>query len=301
MSKCKREPDTNRASNSLPASMQRVLAELEGRHVLSEQSLPRVRDTLHRFERYARSTHRVHELRAVTAELALAFVVSPHSKGEPAVATQHLRRSALRLMFRVARELELAEGDPTLDQLLPPRSSLVLRPLTDDEIALGRSFSLETLSSTRPSAAWALAEATATTSEIPNILVGELQLDESRVWIRGATKTDARWGDFDEWGRIQVERRLRALPNADPSRPLVYEGHGSAESQQASSCIAISRTLVKAGLGGEPDVRPASVAAWAGARLFAAGVPIEEVARRLGKRSLDRTARFIGLNWKADG
>lgn len=82
---------------------------------------------------------------------------------------------------------------------------------------------------------------------------------------------------------------------------MVYEGQGSPESKQASSCLAISRTLLKAGLGGEPDVRPASVSAWVGARLYAEGALIQEVARRLGKRSLDRTARFISLDWRADG
>lgn len=302
MSKSTRESDSARAVLSLDTAIQRVLAELEARRILSEQSLPKVRDAFRRFERFIRATQGVGELRAVTPEAALAFVASPHAEGEPAIATKHLRRCAIRLLFRIARELGLAEGDPTLDLRLPPRSSLQLRPLTDDEIAVGRSFSLETLSSTRPSAAWALAEATATTSEIPNIRIGDLRLEEGRVWIDGATKTDPRWGQLDEWARIHVERRLRALPDTEPDRPVVYEGRGSAESRQASSCLAISGTLVKAGLGGEPDVRPASVAAWAGARLFAEGVPIDEVARRLGKRSLDRTARFIGLDWRrSDG
>jgi integrase/recombinase XerC len=79
---------------------------------------------------------------------------------------------------------------------------------------------------------------------------------------------------------------------------VIYEGSGSLESRQASSCLTISQTLVRAGLGNERDVRPASVAAWVGARLLQAGAPIDEIARRLGKRSLDRTARFIGWDWR---
>jgi hypothetical protein len=31
------------------------------------------------------------------------------------------------------------------------------------------------------------------------------------------------------------------------------------------------------------------------------GLPIDEVARRLGMASLDRTARFIGFDWATTG
>lgn len=87
-------------------------------------------------------------------------------------------------------------------------------------------------------------------------------------------------------------RALRRL--GQHSAPLVYGGADQGFSGQVSSCIAIGDTLVRAGLGAERDVRPASVAAWAGIRDFTATGQIEHVARRLGIRSLDRTARFIG-------
>ena len=64
-----------------------------------------------------------------------------------------------------------------------------------------------------------------------------------------------------------------------------------------SSCIAIAETLMRAGIGREPDGRPGSVVAWAGRRVFEESGSIEEVARRLGIRSLDRAARFIGWGW----
>jgi integrase/recombinase XerC len=57
----------------------------------------------------------------------------------------HLRRSALRLYFRTARQLGLCSGDPTLDLVLPARSSLHIPPLTDDEVVLCRSFSVSSL------------------------------------------------------------------------------------------------------------------------------------------------------------
>ena len=69
-------------------------------------------------------------------------------------------------------------------------------------------------------------------------------------------------------------------------------------SATSSASIAIATTLRRAGLAREPDVRPASVAAWAGARAFAGGVPINGIASMLGIRSLDRTAEFIGWDWR---
>jgi integrase/recombinase XerC len=214
------------------------------------------------------------------------------------VATRHLRRSAVRLLYRLARRHGLADHDPSLDLDLPPRSSLPTRPLTDDEIHLCRSFSLSTLTESRQPAAWALAEATASSSEIPRILVSDLDLEKRLVWIHGGSKTVPRWGCLTEWGQRQLLRRLQSLRQAkeDDSR-LVYSGRGSAQSRQASSCAAISEVLRRAGLHQEPDVRPGSVAAWEGANAFRDGAHIDEVARKLGVRSLDRAAQLIGWDW----
>ena len=48
----------------------------------------------------------------------------------------------------------------------------------------------------------------------------------------------------------------------------------------ARQCIAIADVLRAAGLSHEPDVRPGSVAAWAGARALANGAEIEGIHRR---------------------
>ncbi|MFF9401692.1 hypothetical protein, partial [Streptomyces sp. NPDC014744] len=56
--------------------------------------------------------------------------------------------------------------------------------------------------------------------------------------------------------------------------------------------------LVRIGLGGESDVKPASVTAWAGVEVFERTGRIEQAARRLGLRSLDRAATVIGHTWR---
>lgn len=270
---------------------------------LSEQSIRRMVEVSERFVRFFEGTGGVGAIGDVSANQCERFVKAlvPSESGArpPAVATMHLRRATLRLLFRTARDLGLYEGDPTLDLVLPRRTSLKVRALTDEEVALCRSFSLHSLTETRLPAAWALAETTARTSEIHHIKVSDVDLEHGRVWLHGSSKAEPRWGILTSWGLTQIRRRIETLGDAE--RPLIYNGKGTAESKQSASCIAIAETLVRAGLGSEPDVRPGSVVAWAGQRIFEQTGRIEEVARRLGIRSLDRAARFIDFDWKNPG
>jgi hypothetical protein len=58
--------------------------------------------------------------------------------------------------------------------------------------------------------------------------------------------------------------------------------------------------LLRAGLAGDRRVRPASIAGWAGRRVFEESGRVEDAARVLGVRSLDSAARMIGLDWVGD-
>jgi integrase/recombinase XerC len=272
---------------------------------LTDQSSQKMAELLVRFTIFAEKGLRLGRVAQVSSDHARTFVhaaiSTPAGTQHPSVATMHLRRSALRLYFRILRQLGLFVGDPTLDLELPPRSCLAMRPLTDDEVVLCRSFSLQTLTATRQPAAWALAEATARTSEIPHIRVSDLDFVNCQVWIHGSSKAEARWGLLSDWGLTQLARRIGSLKKVPENDPAVaYGGRGSEESAQASSYIAIAETLTRSGIGREPDVRPGSVVAWAGRRVFEETASIEEVARRLGIRSLDRAARFIGWGWAAE-
>ena len=62
--------------------------------------------------------------------------------------------------------------------------------------------------------------------------------------------------------------------------------------------MAIADVLARAGLAAEPDVRPLSVVAWAGRQILDETGRIDDVARRLGMRSLDRAAQLIGFDWQ---
>jgi integrase/recombinase XerC len=264
---------------------------------LSEQSERRLLEVIGRFLRYL-DRRGVGSLTEVSGDVARDFVLArcAGDGGQPSVATSHLRRSAVRLLFRILRQAGMAEHDPTLDLVLPPRSSLAARPLTDEEVALGRSFSLSSVTETRRPAAWALAEASGRTSEIAHVRVCELDLESGLVALGGGAKVEARFGTLTDWGVHALERRLEVV-GRDPETLVVYEGAGSPESRQASVCDAIGETLRRAGLAAEPDVRPISVVGWAGHKVFEETGQIEAVARALGMRSLDRAAALIGWDW----
>ena len=151
---------------------------------------------------------------------------------------------------------------------------------------------------TRQPAAWALAEATARSAEVARCQIRDLDLERARVWLHGCSKTEPRWGAVSAWGRQQIERRLHVLRGAAHESLLICPAARPGVSATSSASAAIADTLRRAGLHVEPDVRPPSVAAWAGAMAFTAGAPIQDVARMLGIRSLDRAAAFIGFEWQ---
>lgn len=270
---------------------------------LSEQSVRRLIEISQRFvsfvEGVSRSSGNSHDLARLCEQFVSARLGTDSENRKAALATMHLRRTTLRLLFRTARDLGIFEGDPTLDLSLPPRTSIGARALTDEEVALCRSFAVTTPKETRLPAAWALAEATSRTAEIPHIQGKDVDLKRGRVWIHGSPKTEARRGRLTAWGIAQVGRRMEVLGSSELS--LIYMGRGNSESKQAASCIAITETLTRAGLAGDPCLRPISVVAWAGVGIFRETGRIEEVARRLGMRSLDRAARLIGFDWKISG
>jgi integrase/recombinase XerC len=275
-----------------------VVASLRDAGRLTKQSEDRLLGLMTRFLSFVERGYGS-PLDEVASEHVEAFVLAASSDGRrPSVASSHLRRSAVRMLFRVLREHGIVEHDPTLDLRLPPRTSLQARPLCDDEIALGRSFSFQTLRDSRQPAAWALAEATVRTSELSRVAIEDLDLEAGRVRIAGSTKTQPRIGALTNWGVAALTRRVESLGrDAAVATLVVYEGDGSLESRQASCCAAISDTLRRAGLAQEPDVRPSSIAAWAGKNLFQETGSIEVAARALGVRSLDRAARLIGWDW----
>ena len=128
---------------------------------VSAAQADRVGRILQGFTQFCERGHGVTELAQVSPRVSAAFVRAQSSDGTVAsVSLMHLRRTALRLLFRSARHLGRAVGDPTLDRWLPPPAQLSTRPLVDDEVSLCRAAAVWSLNDRRRAAAWALAEAT---------------------------------------------------------------------------------------------------------------------------------------------
>jgi integrase/recombinase XerC len=233
----------------------------------------------------------------VTPEVVDRWLRTLTRRGKPpSAATMHLRRTAIKHLFTVLRTVGASRIDPTLDLDLPERLTLRCRGFTDDELALVRSASLSTTVETRLPTIVALAEAGATSAEIPQITRGHLDAARTRVWLPGHTKTDPRWARLSDWGAAQVRRRIHGAP--DGTGPLTYEGEGPIESAQASTSAALRTVLNRAGLSGRPGIALKSFRVARGLGIHAETGRIEDAAIALGMQSLDQAAAVLGIDWR---
>jgi len=287
---------TSFVTSSFDVALELLADDLSTRWVSGPQSERVVRQA-YRFASFCQRGFGVDDLDLVTPSIASAYLSAPPAEGGPASSSlQRSRRHAVRALYRVGRSAGLTTIDPTADLRLPSLSSLRARPLTDDEIVDCRGASQWSLGSTRRSTTLALAEATCRSGEIPNVLVGDVDLERGGVEIRGGGRCAPRRGQLTPWGILQVEARL-AVAGDDPMKPLVYDGGEARLGGLVSASSTITQVLQRAGVAGEPDVRPSSVVAWAGDKVLHRTGRIEDVAQALGVRSLDSAASFIGWQW----
>lgn len=229
-----------------------------------------------------------------------AFLWAPTRRNAPpSVHTVHLRRTALRGLYRALRELDPSVVDPTRDLDLPEKVSLRARALTDGEITLVRTAALgRHRQPMRAAATIALAEATATTGEIPQVRWGDVDLAAGTALLPGADPARPRAGRLTEWG-VHVLGRSSSDMAPPPGDLVIPRRSGPPESHAAQAATAnrITKLLAAAGLVGA-DVRPNSIRLWAAtSTLTAAG--IEAAARALGIDSLDAAAGALAYRWQA--
>jgi integrase len=220
---------------------------------------------------------------------------------QPSLAVRHNRRNAARVCFRILRSLGLFDGDPTLDLHLPARVPVSVRPLEEEELLQARFASQARLDDTRLPAAAALGEAGLGTGELPGARIVDTDLANGRVWVRGTSRTDARWAYLSRWGARQIQARIDHLRHQglEDDAPLVYEGRRGGASAQAASCLALNEILELAGLAGEPGIKPNSFAATYARQVFDYTGDLGDAAASVGRRSLDATAALIGHEWRS--
>lgn len=303
-----RPSNTEPAVLSIETGLQAVVDQWRRGGLQSEQTVARVSETATRFAARLQATG-VATFADATPSDAAGFVhARTRGGGEPEIATQHARRTAVRMLYRTLRTLGQPVGDPTLDLLLPGKGQLAARPLTDDELMLCRATAqLGWPDSARLRAVvWALGETSAISSEITALTIGHLDdpTEPATVRLPGTRRHDPRTGALSDWGRRIIARHVTDLlaRGATPDTALAYAGAappGGAKAQ-AAACNALRHVLDMAGFGPDADVRPASLRNWYGRRLYDSGTALEQVARALGHRTLDGCAEDIALTWRED-
>ncbi|MFD4336893.1 hypothetical protein ACFWPP_06765 [Streptomyces anulatus] len=254
--------------------------DLVARDEMSEQTHDKFSLLLKRYTRYAtlRGALVLSEAGSgITEDFVNAQGRNRHGHiSESAFSTRSVRRSVVRAAFRTLRELGLSDQDPTRDIVLPVRHA----------------------------AAAALALAGGHSGEIGHIVVADIDSPRSRVWMHGAPKYEPRWCRLDAWGRhVLAERAAHVTaqhPDTTTARLAVSSRPASDAALQARSCVALGDLLRRIGLSTDPHVNPASATARAAVEAFETTGHIEEAARRLGLRSLDRAAAIVGYGWRTD-
>ena len=267
-----------------------IIHEIQAESSLAAVSRRRVTDLLGVFSNFL-AVSGVQDLADIQPSHAEDFVRSLNRSGaEPSLATMHLRRTALRTLFREAMAMGLVAADPTASLVLAKRTYRDLRPLTDAEVEKCRAAASAPLGDRRFVLAWALAEATARVPELGRVRASDCDPETTSVHLPGCSSAEARWARLTAWGLGQVEAVIKH--GSSDHAPLLGEG------SRAGAHELVAATLRRVGLSGKPGVRPNSVAAWRGELALRNGATIDEVARLLGMRSLDRTASFIGFEWR---
>jgi integrase/recombinase XerC len=262
---------------------------------LAEMSRSRVIPMWTRFASFARALE-VEYVADVDRSVASTWILAPARGGtEPSVATLHLRRSALRILFSILRLAGLADTDPTIDIVLPRRSGSRARPLADDEVQL-LEWEAAYLDSVVPrSVTLALAESGLTTTEIVLVRRADLDLDSGTVRCVGNERRARRTVPLTEW----AVRRLAAVDSSPED--WVFRAGASLDSRRTSAIADLRLLLRRSLLHLEVDVSVKSIAAWAGRRRLDETGRIEAAAQFLGLASLDHTAEVVGFDWQEPG
>lgn len=271
--------------------------------VLSATLLPTtlqlVATAIDRFGRFLVTSTQAGCLADVTVADVELFVHSRTWAGAlAATPTVHNRRTALRHLFRIGRQLGLVAGDPTLDLKISQKSPRPARPLNHLEVAVGRDVAMWSLTGQQYSLVWALAETTARGSELPAIGWRHVDLESGAVELAGAGRVRPRTGQLSPWG-VTIVQQAKARQGRDGrgDTPIIYGTQPPPVGGAGWASNVLATILLRAGLAGKRDVRPTSITAWAGRQCWDTTGDIAAVARLLGLHSLDAAARFIGWDW----
>ena len=248
---------------------------------------------------------------------AAGFVRAPTKRGsQPSVHTMHLRRTALRSLCRTFHSLGVTVSDPTTLLVLPSRSVRAARALTDSELQQVRTAVMTRRCDVGVAACVvAFAEAGASTCELTAVTWADVHVGvppsrrvgvdataagtacgDVAVDLPGGARLMARRVHLTQWGAGVVAQYQESAVWASES--LVVSGSlfpPGSHSAQAAVTNRLRWLLRTAELHHVVGLGPRSFRLWGARHAYTQTGRIEDAAHVLGMRSLDATARAIGL------
>jgi integrase len=290
-------------------AVDQVLKHWKDTSALTELSLDKFDDLLHRYARFANAlgaTLLSDQSEAMAAQWITAKGKVHGVPKEPSLATQNTRRSALRKFYRDAEELKLTDSGITVRAHVPPRPTGLARPLSDDEARAVWAYASDAGPQTRRPVMFALLLSGVHSSEVGMITVSDVDVDNQRVWAHGDTsRIKPRWVNLPEPFFVAVMERIAHLkvwlpPHISVNSFQLTQGTTSTnvsayQNRAASACKEVFRTV---GLHKYAEITPSSVSLYAGSRMLREGERIETIAQMLGYASLDSCAKALGYNWE---
>ena len=211
----------------------------------------------------------------------------------PAAATARTRQWAAAAVLEVAEEHGwVANGRKLVGaRILRKGTGVPIRPLTDREADLVRSYADPGMRYSRRSVMVALSFAGAAAKELSTIRRTALAPDLSRVRLGNRT------APLDDWGRETLAGFFRNRPNlADDALLCLNECIHPARRLPVVN-TRLGEALRDAGLNQKQGVTPRSIKLHTALQVFNAH-GLEAAARFLGAVSLDKTAQALGYDWK---
>jgi integrase/recombinase XerC len=257
---------------------------------------------LDRFGRFV-AAHKVHTIGDITEAHVQAFLDAEgrdrHGNPvSPKQGTSASRLTVVRAFFGELRAAHRAIIDPSEWIGRPDRTPAPFRHLTQNE-AENAYYKAGGPQQTVRQATCALGLAGVHTGEIGNVTIPDI--GDHTVTTHGSARIAARTITIpdDLWvpiASLAAERAATLWPTDPATIPLTTMSTGH-ERRQSSVVMSIRSVLDRCGLSRSDGVRPESLPAYAGRRIFDTTGRIEDAAKLLGFASLDTTARFIGHDW----
>ena len=222
---------------------------------MSPQTVEKFVLLMQRFVRYA-SAWGALTCTDITPDLVRDFTVAygrdRHGvEAPPSAATQHQRRSVLRLWARDAIAAGYLLADPTLHLDLPPRSRSLTRPVTDDEVALIEYYAESWATHTRHAATVALALSGVHTGEIASI--GPRDVQGGVVAAPGTVRVQARSLSIaSPWCRRVLEERAALIGTPLMGAPSCRQAEAPTRSSKRASA---PRSATSSSVPGSTPIR----------------------------------------------